>query len=239
MWILITIAIEGMALVGVLSALITRRTLGTFLAGFNTMALVTGIYVWHSEPSLRSVLVVAMVALYLARMNWALIFWSGQTAISKLDDGTRLRQKMVLSIILANTVGWAYCLPFYFATRNPDPFGPQDVLAICLYLVGTVFQFGGDYQKRRFKLRAGTEGKLLDSGFWALCRHPNYFGDFLIYLSFAAMGASIWGWVSPLINALQYTFDAIPKNEKWSADRYGPAWEAYKATTKTFVPYVV
>jgi hypothetical protein len=44
MWILIAIAVEGMALVGVLSTLATRRTLVAFVAGFNTMALVTAIY---------------------------------------------------------------------------------------------------------------------------------------------------------------------------------------------------
>ena len=67
----------------------------------------------------------------------------------------------------------------------------------------------------------------------------NYFGDFLIYISFALVGGSIWGWVAPLLNLVQYAFDAIPKNEKWAAERYGSTWEAYKAKTKAFVPYLV
>ena len=228
-WILVAVAIEGLALLGVLGILITRRTLPAFLAGFNAMAVVTAIYVWHADFSPRSALVMAMVAIYLVRINWTLVFWSGQTALGKLDGRTPVLQKLLLPVVLTNTVGWAYCLPFYFATRNPDPLGLSDAVAIGVYLVGTVFHFGGDYQKRRFKLQAGTEDKLLDSGFWALCRHPNYFGDFLIYVSFALVGGSVWGWVAPLLNVLQYAFDAIPKNEKWAAERYGPEWEAYKA----------
>jgi steroid 5-alpha reductase family enzyme len=239
MWILIAITVENMALVGVLSILITRRTFGAFLAGFNTMALVTGIFVWYHGFGSRTVLVVAMVAFYLLRMNWVLLVWSGQTALDKLDDRTPIAQKLILPIVLSNTVGWAYCLPFYFATRNPDSLALGDAIAIGLYLVGTAFHFGADYQKRRFKLREDTTGKLLDTGFWAICRHPNYFGDFLIYVSFAVAGGSIWAWIAPLLNLLQYVFDAIPKSEKWSAERYGSSWEVYKVRTKAFVPYVI
>jgi steroid 5-alpha reductase family enzyme len=210
-----------------------------FVAGFNTMALVTGIYIRFGGLHARSGLVAAMVAVYLVRMNWTLFVWSGQTALEKIDRKVPSLQKLLLPVVLANTVGWAYCLPFYFATRNPDPLGAVDAVAVVLYLVGTVFHFGGDYQKRRFKTREGGKGRLLDTGFWGLCRHPNYFGDLLIYVSFAAIGQNLWGWIAPLLNLLQYVFDAIPKNEKWAAERYGAAWEAYKARTKAFVPYII
>jgi steroid 5-alpha reductase family enzyme len=239
MWILIAIIIESMALVGVLSILITKRTLAAFLAGFNTMALVTFIYVCYSGVYPRTLLVIAMVAFYLVRMNWVLLLWSGQTALDKLDNRTSIAQRLVLPVVLSNTVGWAYCLPFYFATRNTEPLGPGDILAIGLYLFGTVFHFGGDYQKRRFKLREEGKDELLNTGFWAICRHPNYFGDFLIYVSFAVLGSSIWAWIAPLLNLLQYAFDAIPKSEKWSEERYGSQWERYKAKTKKFIPYLV
>jgi protein-S-isoprenylcysteine O-methyltransferase Ste14 len=72
-----------------------------------------------------------------------------------------------------------------------------------------------------------------------LSRHPNYFGDFLIYVSFALLGGSVWGWVAPLAILLQYAFDAIPKSERWAAERYGSEWEAYTQRTKAFVPFVM
>lgn len=239
MWIVIAVAIEGMALIGALGVLSTKRTRVAFVTGFNTMALVTGVFVWCAGLSPRAVLVVVMVVSYLLRMNWILLVWSGQTAVSKLDEHTPGPQKLLLPFVLANTVGWAYCLPFYFATQNPDPLGLTDAVAAGIYVLGTVLHFGSDYQKRRFKLRPDVKGKLLDSGFWSLCRHPNYLGDFLIYVSFAVVGGSFWGWIGPVMNLLQYAFDAIPKNEKWAAARYGPAWGAYKARTKAFVPYLI
>lgn len=240
MWMLIALVIEGMALVGVLSVRGTKRTRSAFLAGFNTMLPVTAIYVWYSGPlSGREIVVLALVAGYLLRMNWILVAWQDQTAVSKIDARTPASQKYFLPFLLANTVGWGYCLPFYFAVRRTDPLGWIDAVALAIYVVGTVVHFGSDYQKRRFKRRPDAAGRILDTGFWSASRHPNYFGDFLIYVSFAVVSASIWGWVSPLLNLLQYMFDAIPKSERWAAERYGPAWEAYKARTKAFVPYLI
>ena len=67
--------------------------------------------------------------------------------------------------------------------------------------------------KAAFQGPAEFQGKLLETGFWALCRHPNYFGDFLIYIAFALIGGNLWAWVAPVLNFLQYRFDAIPKSE--------------------------
>ncbi|MEJ2719632.1 MAG: DUF1295 domain-containing protein [bacterium] len=239
MWILNAIIIEGMALLGILSILRTRRTVVAFLAGFNTMAVVTGVYVWFGGLGPRTALVVAMVVVYLARMNWVLLVWSHQTALAKIDEQVPISHRMVLPIVLANSVGWAYCLPFYFAAKNSDTLGLSAALGAGVYILGTIFHFGADYQKRLFKTREGAAGELLDKGFWSLSRHPNYFGDFLIYVSFAIVGGNAWGAVAPLVNLLQYAFDAIPKSEKWAAERYGPRWDEYKSKTKTFVPYIV
>jgi steroid 5-alpha reductase family enzyme len=239
MWTLIGIAIESMALVGAVGILATGRTRVAFLTGFNTMALVVGIVAWHAGLGPRAVLVAGLVVVYLLRMNWTLVVWSGQTAVPKLDERTPVAGKLALSFVLANTVGWAYCLPLYFAARNRDPLGLVDAAAIGIYVLGTALQFGSDYQKRRFKLRTEGKGMLLETGFWSMCRHPNYLGDFLIYVSFAVAGRSVWGWIGPLVNLLQYVFDAIPKNERWAAARYGSAWEAYRAKTKAFLPYLI
>jgi protein-S-isoprenylcysteine O-methyltransferase Ste14 len=239
MWIQVAVAIEAMALIGALGAVVTKRTHIPFVTGFNAMAIVTAIFMWHQPWTPRAGIVIAMVAVYLARMNWVLLVWSDQTAVSKLDEHTRAGQKIILSFVLANTVGWAYCLPLYFAVRRGDPLGTADAVAVGVYLLGTVFHFGSDYQKRRFKLRSDTRGRILDTGFWALCRHPNYLGDFLIYVSFAVVGGSLWGWIGPVVNLAQYAFDAIPKNERWAANRYGTAWDNYRANTKAFIPNVI
>lgn len=238
MWIIIAIVIEGVALLGALSVMATRRTRLAFVAGFNIMLPVTAVYVSQSGFGPREVLILAMVVVYLARMNWILFVWQGQTAVPKIDAKLPKAGQYFLPLVLTNTVGWGYCLPFYFAVRRPEPLEWVDGLALGIYVVGTVVHFGSDYQKRRFKLRPDNRGRILDTGFWSMSRHPNYFGDFLIYVSFAVIAGSRWGWAAPALNFLQYVFDAIPKNEKWAGERYGTAWDAYKARTKSFLPYM-
>jgi len=238
-WVLNAIIIETMTAVGIVGVSLTGRTGPAFLAGFNTMILVTGAYVLTAPPpSPRQMTVLAMVALYLVHMDWLLLFHRGRTAVAKLDRDLPPLQKFVLPFALTNVAGWVYCLPFYFAARRVGPLGPLDLGAIGVYLLGTVIHFGSDYQKQRFKREPGARGRLLDRGFWALCRHPNYFGDFLIYISFGLIGGSPWGWAAPLVNLLQYLLDAIPRNERWAAQRYGAAWEAYAKRTKRFIPFL-
>ncbi len=238
-WLLNAILIETMALVGVMGTLVTRRTSVAFAVGFNTMLPVTGVYVLTAPPlNTRQVIMLAMVLIYLAHMNWLLLFQSKHTAIPKLDAQIPPSQKYLLPVLLTNTVGWGYCLPFYFGVRNASPLGLADGFAILVYGIGTLVHFGSDYQKQRFKARPDSQGKLLKTGFWALCRHPNYFGDFLIYIAFALIGGRLWGWVAPVLNFLQYRFDAIPKSERWAAARYGAQWEEYQKRVKMFIPFV-
>ncbi len=238
-WLWNAILIEMMALAGFLGVRRTRRTHVAFAIGFNTMLPVAGLYILAFPPlTVRHIILLVMVLLYLAHMNWLLLFQSRHTAIPKLDAGISAFQKSLLPVVLTNTVGWGYCLPFYFAARKHTPLGWQDGIAVLVYAIGTLIHFGSDFQKKRFKARADSEGKLLQTGFWALCRHPNYFGDFLIYLSFAWIGGSVWGWVAPVLNFVQYRMDAIPKNERWAAARYGPRWEAYKKRVKMFIPFL-
>jgi steroid 5-alpha reductase family enzyme len=236
MWILVAVIIEAAALAGVLGVLATGRTRVAFLAGFNVMAPVTGTFIWQAGFTTRAVLIAAMVGVYLLHMNWVLLAWSRQTAITKIDRRLTIRERVILPVVLTNTVGWAYCLPLYLAVSRTTPPGARDALALSVYVIGTALHFGADYQKWRFKTSSG--GGLLDTGLWRLCRHPNYFGDFLVYVSFAVTSGSAWGWIAPLLNLLQYLFDAIPKNEKWAAEHYGSAWAEYTNRTSRFVPYV-
>ncbi len=238
-WLLNALVIEGAAALGVLSVQLTKRTRLAFLFGFGTMLPVSLVYVLSLNPvPARALTILLMVVVYLAHMSWLVTVQHRSTAIPKLDAELPLSQKLVLPVFLTNSVGWLYSLPFYFAARNQEPFGSTDLVAVLLYAVGTVIHFGSDYQKHRFKQRPENRGRLLTVGFWSLCRHPNYFGDFLIYVSFAVLGRSLLGWIAPVVNALQYFFDAIPKNEAWAVRKYGSAWREYSARTKKFIPFV-
>ena len=172
-------------------------------------------------------------------MNVVILLWTTNTALPKLDRVLRPLERHALPLVMANGVGWLYCLPFYFIGRRAaEPPDWLDALALVAYVVGTGIHFAADSQKRRFKAIPGTKGRLLDQGLWRYSRHPNYFGDFLVYVSWALFAANPWAWLSPAANLAQYAFDAIPKSEAWAAERYGTAWSDYAAQTSRFVVWV-
>ncbi|CAN5693055.1 DUF1295 domain-containing protein [soil metagenome] len=86
---------------------------------------------------------------------------------------------------------------------GPEGLGPLAVLGVLLWLVGFVFEAGGDLQLTRFKADPDNEGKVMDQGFWRYTRHPNYFGDFCvwwgIFLVAAETGPGRWGVVGPVV----------------------------------------
>ena len=69
--------------------------------------------------------------------------------------------------------------------------------------MGLFFEAVGDWQMARFKANPANRGQVMDRGLWRFTRHPNYFGDFLVwwglYLVAAASGQATWTVVSPLL----------------------------------------
>ena len=235
-WLLIANTAVFIAL-GVISALRTGDTKWPFVCGFFSILPATLILAVDGDGALwRRQMIVVLVALYVARMLYTLLVWFNATGASKLKDSTPRAGLVALPLVLVPVFSWIYPLPFFAAMARSGGFGAADAIALGFYGVGTLFHFGADYQKWRFKQDGANRGVLLRRGFWGLSRHPNYFGDFLIFTSFAVLGLWGWGLLSPLANLAQYFGDAIPKNEKRSRARHGAAWEAYAAQTPVFLP---
>lgn len=236
-WIWVAIVTEVMALLAWAALALTQKVKFGFLFGFNAMLPVAYLHLTAHGPSWRAAVALASVVVYLLNMNVVILLWTENTAMSKLDRELTTAEKHVLPIIMANAVGWLYCLPFYFAGRRSGPIGWPDVLALAIYTLGTVIHFSADLQKKQFKANPEMRGRVLDRGLWRYSRHPNYLGDLLIYIGWATLALDWWAWLSPATNFAQYALDAIPKNEKWAAARYGKAWSDYTARTSRLIPW--
>jgi steroid 5-alpha reductase family enzyme len=117
------------------------------------------------------------------------------------------------------------------------------VAGLVLWAIGMAIESLADAQKSAFK-KAGTPG-FIRSGLWAWSRHPNYFGETLVwagmYLYCLPMlgSAAIPSLASPLgITALLLFVSGIPLLEKAADKKFGgqAAYEAYKSSTSIFVP---
>lgn len=108
-----------------------------------------------------------------------------------------------------------------------------------LWLVGFMFEAGGDSQLSRFKKDPANKGKLLTTGYWSVTRHPNYFGDAAQWWGFwlFAFSAGAWWTVfSPLIMTfLLVKVSGVAMLERTMKTK--PGYEEYIARTSAFFPW--
>ncbi len=128
-------------------------------------------------------------------------------------------------------------------TTTPSGLGLLDGIGLSIWLFGFAFEVVADRQKSRF--RRQNPGRYIDTGLWAWSRHPNYFGEIVLWTGIAVVASSTlhgWQWitlVSPLFVTLLLTrVSGIPLLEKRADDRWADdeGYQAYKARTPVLIP---
>ena len=115
-----------------------------------------------------------------------------------------------------------------------------DWLGAAFVLVGVGFEAIGDAQLARFKSNPSNKGKVMDSGLWRFTRHPNYFGDAVVWwgLGVIALGAGGW-WAlyAPLLmNLLLVRVSGVALLEK-GLEKTKPGYAEYVRRTNSFFPW--
>lgn len=112
-----------------------------------------------------------------------------------------------------------------------------------VWVVGFLFESIADFQLDRFIRNPENKGSIMMRGLWRYSRHPNYFGESLMWwgIALCASGSAalpLLGFVSPLLITYLLLFvSGVPMLEKrWEGN---PEWDAYKARTSVFVPLPV
>jgi steroid 5-alpha reductase family enzyme len=138
---------------------------------------------------------------------------------------------------------WVVALPVGRAVRADAPAGwsAWDVAGTAVFAVGLVFETVGDWQLRRFKSDPDNRGKVLDRGLWRYTRHPNYFGDAVVWwgLSLPALSApgSWWVLIGPaLMTFLLMRVSGVALLEKSLQDTK-PGYREYVESTSAFFPW--
>jgi len=129
-------------------------------------------------------------------------------------------------------------------TEAPTPLGLRDAVGAAIWLLGFSIEVVADRQKTAFK--AEHPERFIDRGLWSWSRHPNYFGEIVLWIGIAVVATSTlegWQWVtmiSPLFVAFLLTkVSGIPILDKRARDRWGERqdYRAYKARTSVLVPW--
>ncbi|MFF4873731.1 DUF1295 domain-containing protein [Streptomyces sp. NPDC090109] len=159
-----------------------------------------------------------------------------------LDKAPGNRTRYALRTVYLSQAGlvWLISLPVQLAAHSPSPLGPLDAVATAVWAAGLVFEAVGDRQLARFKADPAHRGRIMDRGLWAWTRHPNYFGDALVWWGLYLLACTTWqtalaGLVSPVVMTLLLTVGSGKRLlEKRMADR--PGYAAYAARTSGFLP---
>ncbi len=115
------------------------------------------------------------------------------------------------------------------------------LVGIMIWVKGLAFEAIGDWQLAKHIKNPDNKGKLMTSGLWKYTRHPNYFGEVLlwwgIFIISLSAGSSVLGIIGPLtISALILFVSGIPLLEKKYVGRSD--WEEYKSKTSVFIPWL-
>ncbi len=142
--------------------------------------------------------------------------------------------------LLQGALVWLVSLPVQAAPYVRGPAGGLVAAGAVVWAAGLFFEAVGDLQLRRFTSDPANRGRIMDRGLWAWTRHPNYFGDFLVWWGLFLLACDAWqavavSVVSPLVMTFLLTRGSGQRLlEAHMAHR--PGYADYTARTSGFFP---
>ena len=118
-------------------------------------------------------------------------------------------------------------------------------LGIAIWAFGFVFEVVADYQKTKFRRDPNNKGEFITHGLWSWSRHPNYFGEMLLWSGIAVLSAPVltgWQWVSLVspvfVILLLLKVSGVELLEARGRKRWGqnPNYQQYLEQTSKLIP---
>ncbi len=211
-----------------------------------TVALVAVLL--SDAPDARSYLLLAMVAIWAARLASYLFLRIRKAGADKRFDAIKPSFPRFLNTWTLQglwvTLTLAAALAAITTTERVD-LGTVTAIGLVLWVAGIALEATADAQKSRFRADPANKGRFIQSGLWSWSRHPNYFGEILLWVGVAIVALPAlrgWQWVtliSPVFVALLLLrVSGVPLLEKAADEQWGGQldYEAYKDGTSLLLP---
>ncbi|WP_433219040.1 DUF1295 domain-containing protein [Dactylosporangium sp. CS-047395] len=136
---------------------------------------------------------------------------------------------------------WVVSLPVQVAMYVAEPIPVLLWAGVAVWAIGFAFEAVGDAQLASFRRDPANTGRLMDRGLWAWTRHPNYFGDSVVWTGLFLLACSHWVGLLSIVGPALMTHMLVNKSGKALLERRmsrkrGPEYAEYVARTSGFFP---
>jgi steroid 5-alpha reductase family enzyme len=196
----------------------------------------------------RSILVLALVVIWAARLGTFLFRRVHRAGKDRRFDAikpsfarflmTWTLQGLWVTLTLAPAL-------VVITTATRRGLGPFALIGLLVWTFGFAFEVIADAQKSGFRRNPANSGGFIRTGLWARSRHPNYFGEIVLWIGMAVIALPVlrgWQWISlisPVFVAVLLTrVSGVPMLEQRADEQWGgqAEYETYKAHTPVLIP---
>lgn len=217
----------------------------SYAATFATIAIwafVTSNQTWYHA------LLLLMVLVWAVRLGGFLLYRVIKKGKDTRFDGMRESFTKFGKFWLAQAITvWVMMIPSVFAFNAEPSRNWLAITGVIIWAIGLVCETVADLQKLAFNNNPANKNKWIDTGIWHYSRHPNYFGEILVWvgvylftLASLPLLPAIIGLVSPAFIIILLLFiSGIPILEKSADERWGkdPRYQDYKQRTSVLMPH--
>lgn len=204
-------------------------------------------YVVDAGPSARGALLLVLVSVWAARLGYHLLRRNRRMGedpryvAMRAKHGERWGRVSLFRVFwLQGAILWIVSAPLLAAVISPAALGWLDFAGAAVVLAGLAVEAMADHQLTRFRADPANKGRVLESGLWRYSRHPNYFGDAVVWWGLYAVSAgagAYWTIFAPMIMTfLLLKVSGVPLLEK-SLAQSRPGYAEYVRRTSSFVPW--
>lgn len=214
------------------------------------LMIIAGIYAVNLQGyHLRQIVLFVMVTLWGLRLVWLL---AARFLREKSEDrryqkfrqewGENFQLKLLGLFLFEALLDLVLSVPFFLICSNPhEMMSFYEWGAVLVWTIGFLGEVISDEQLRIFKANPQNRHKVCKLGLWNFSRHPNYFFEWLMWVSYSlfALG-SPYGYLGLLSPVIMYYFlihvTGVPLAEEMSLQSKGEEYRQYQKTTSFFVP---